>query len=116
MNVHIIVGTIRFEVGEPLLWSIRAMELTAMPPKGMAESPFAPHGRAGSSFAPILVAPYTLLSLVVAMMCARDGSARDLGVRDPRGSDVSRETHGRPPCKGAERSLDPSEALELFAS
>ncbi|PKI11807.1 hypothetical protein CRG98_049522 [Punica granatum] len=82
----------------------------------MAESPFAPHGRTGSSFAPKLVAPYILLSLTVTMTCIRDGKARDLGVRDPKGSDVSRETHSHPPCKGAERPLDPSEALELFAS
>ncbi|PKI37271.1 hypothetical protein CRG98_042334 [Punica granatum] len=82
----------------------------------MAESPFAPHGRTGSSFAPKLVAPYTLLSLTVTMICIHDGKARDLGVRDPKGSDVSRETHDRPPCKGAEGFLDPSEALELFAS
>ncbi|OWM68463.1 hypothetical protein CDL15_Pgr026433 [Punica granatum] len=92
------------------------MELTAMPPKGVVESPIAPHGRTGNSFAPKLIAPYILLSLTVIMTCIRDGKTRDLDVRDPKRSDVSRETHSHPPCKGAERSLDPSEALELFAS
>ncbi|OWM82791.1 hypothetical protein CDL15_Pgr008672 [Punica granatum] len=87
-----------------------------MPPEGMAESPIAPHGRTGSSLAPKYVAPYILLSFTVFMTCIHDGKVRDLDARDPKGSDVSRETHGHPPGKGAERSLDSSEALELFAS
>ncbi|PKI41503.1 hypothetical protein CRG98_038105 [Punica granatum] len=40
------------------------------------------------------------------------GSRRE---RPKKGSDVSREAHGRPSCKGAERSLDPPEALGLLA-
>ncbi|OWM67954.1 hypothetical protein CDL15_Pgr017522 [Punica granatum] len=87
-----------------------------MPPEGMAESPIAPHGRTGSSSAPKHVAPYILLSFTVFIICIHDGKVRDLDARDPKGSDASRETHGHPPCKGAEGSLGSPETLELFAS
>ncbi|PKI55041.1 hypothetical protein CRG98_024567 [Punica granatum] len=49
-------------------------------------------------------------------LSAEPHEARNLGVRDPMGSDVSRETHGRPLAKGVERSLEPSEALDLSVS
>ncbi|OWM73941.1 hypothetical protein CDL15_Pgr009127 [Punica granatum] len=86
-----------------------------MPPEGMAESPFVPHGRTGSSFTPRFVDPYPSLSLTVIMICMHDGKGS--GSRSKRTKGVGCvKAHGHPPCKRAERSLDPSEALGLFAS
>ncbi|PKI57003.1 hypothetical protein CRG98_022609 [Punica granatum] len=92
-------GTTHFEVREPLV--VRKGHGThghASQRDGRESR--CPSRTHGSSFAPKFVAPYILLSLTVIITCIRDGKARDLDVRDPKRSNVSRETHGHPLCKG----------------
>ncbi|PKI67138.1 hypothetical protein CRG98_012466 [Punica granatum] len=56
-----------------------------MPPEGMVESPFVPHGRTGSSFTPRFVDPYPSLSLTVIMICIHDGKGSGSRCKRPKG-------------------------------